>query len=156
VSCRKCRNKAVVEVDQWPPDMPVALFGSIMECSKCGTMGAKVRLALAGEVVPNEGSKGPVRKARKLTGTNRRPRRSAAMKKVENYRTHAAECRTMARRSSPEERDMLLKMAETWDYLASSREGQIAWQQRMESIASGPGGEKLSIPIDRLNAENDD
>jgi hypothetical protein len=43
VSCPKCHHKAVVEVDQWPPDMPTFLFGSIMECSKCGTIGANVR-----------------------------------------------------------------------------------------------------------------
>jgi DNA-directed RNA polymerase subunit RPC12/RpoP len=44
VSCPKCRHKAFVEVDQWPDGWPVALYGSIMECSKCGTMGADVRL----------------------------------------------------------------------------------------------------------------
>jgi hypothetical protein len=43
VSCPKCRHKAFVEVDQWPDGWPVALFGSIMECSKCGTLGAAVR-----------------------------------------------------------------------------------------------------------------
>jgi C4-type Zn-finger protein len=45
VSCPKCQHKAFIEVDQWPDDMPVALFGSIMECSKCGTVGADVRPA---------------------------------------------------------------------------------------------------------------
>jgi C4-type Zn-finger protein len=44
VSCPKCRHEAFIEVEQWPDDMPVALFGSIMECSKCGSMGADVRL----------------------------------------------------------------------------------------------------------------
>jgi hypothetical protein len=43
VSCPKCRHKAFVEVDQWPDGWPVALYGSIMECSKCGTLGAGVR-----------------------------------------------------------------------------------------------------------------
>jgi hypothetical protein len=43
VSCPKCRHKAFVEVDQWPHGWPVALYGSIMECSKCGAMGADVR-----------------------------------------------------------------------------------------------------------------
>jgi hypothetical protein len=42
VSCPKCHHKAVVEVDQWPPNMPTFLLGSVMECSKCGTMGAEV------------------------------------------------------------------------------------------------------------------
>jgi hypothetical protein len=79
------------------------------------------------------------------------------MQKVEDYRMHAAECREIAGRSrSPDDRDMLLNMAETWDTLASNREAQIARQRRMDHIAAGPGGDKLSIPIDRLNAENDD
>jgi hypothetical protein len=79
------------------------------------------------------------------------------MQKVEDYRKHAAECRAMAGRSrSPEDRDMLLNMAQTWDTLASNRETQIARQQRMDKLAASPGGDELSIPIDRLNAENDD
>jgi hypothetical protein len=44
VSCPKCLHKALVAVDQWPRGWPVVLFGSVMECSKCGTMGADVRL----------------------------------------------------------------------------------------------------------------
>jgi hypothetical protein len=44
VSCPKCLHDAFIRVAQWPEDMPVALFGSIMECSKCGAMGASVRL----------------------------------------------------------------------------------------------------------------
>jgi hypothetical protein len=38
------------------------------------------------------------------------------MKKVSEYREHAEECRTLARRSkSSADRDMLLNMAATWD-----------------------------------------
>jgi C4-type Zn-finger protein len=44
VSCPKCQHEAFIKVAQWPHGMPVALFGSIMECSKCGSMGADVRL----------------------------------------------------------------------------------------------------------------
>ena len=44
VSCPKCQHEAFINLDQWPDDMPVTLFGSIMECSKCGSMGADVRL----------------------------------------------------------------------------------------------------------------
>jgi hypothetical protein len=79
------------------------------------------------------------------------------MKKIEDYRMHAAECRAMAGRSrSPEEKAMLLNMANTWDTLASNRETQIARQRRMNDLAAGAGGDKLSIPVERLNAENDD
>lgn len=45
------------------------------------------------------------------------------MKKVEEYRAHAAECLAMARRAGNEEqRVQLLKMAETWETLAKQRE----------------------------------
>jgi hypothetical protein len=83
------------------------------------------------------------------------------MHKVEDYRKHAEEYRTMAKRArSPKERDMLLNMARTWDDLAEHRAGQIAQKQRMKDIAARPGGDDratpASIPIDRLNASNDD
>ena len=64
------------------------------------------------------------------------------MKKVEDYRKHVDECRAMAGRSrSPEERQMLLNMADTWESLAVNREGQIARQKRMAAIESDPGGQ---------------
>jgi hypothetical protein len=44
VTCPKCHHEAILSADPWPDDMPVALLGSSMECSKCGTMGADVRL----------------------------------------------------------------------------------------------------------------
>jgi hypothetical protein len=57
------------------------------------------------------------------------------MQKVEDYRKHADECRAMAPRS-PEERDMLLNMARTWDDLASHRAAQITRHQRMKDAVS--------------------
>jgi hypothetical protein len=66
------------------------------------------------------------------------------MNKVEDYRQHAQDCRLMANRSrSPEERAMLTNMAQTWDSLAVNGEEP---QQRRDG----------SIPIDELNASNDD
>jgi hypothetical protein len=60
----------------------------------------------------------------------------------------------MARRArSTEEREMLSHMARTWDDLASYRADQIARQTRM---TTGPGGDGASIPIDKLNASNDE
>jgi hypothetical protein len=48
------------------------------------------------------------------------------MKKVSEYRDHAEECRTLARRArSAEDRDMLLNMADTWDNLARAREKRM-------------------------------
>jgi hypothetical protein len=69
------------------------------------------------------------------------------MQTIEQYRQHGEECRAMARRSrSPEERAMLLNMAKTWDDLAAYRAAQIAREQAAPA----------SIPIDRLNASNDE
>jgi hypothetical protein len=48
---------------------------------------------------------------------------------------------------------MLSHMARTWDDLASYRADQIARQTRM---TTGPGGDGASIPIDKLNASNDE
>jgi hypothetical protein len=46
--------------------------------------------------------------------------------KVEDYRRHAEECRSLARRSrSPEERKMLMNMTKSWDDLATHREAPI-------------------------------
>jgi hypothetical protein len=83
------------------------------------------------------------------------------MQKVEAYRKHAEECRMLAGRSrAPAERDMLLNMAQTWEGLAEAREARIAQQQRMTDIATGPGGDNrvngTSIPVDKLNASNDE
>jgi hypothetical protein len=54
------------------------------------------------------------------------------MQRVEDYRNQAEECYTMARRArSPQERDMLLNMARTWDDLATLRVEQIARKKRI-------------------------
>jgi hypothetical protein len=83
------------------------------------------------------------------------------MQKVEDYRRHAEECRDLADRSrSPEEREMLLNMAHTWENLATNRLSQFAQQRRVKNIAAGPAGDDqmngASIPVDRLNASNDE
>lgn len=45
------------------------------------------------------------------------------MKKTEDYRKHAQECRAMAQNArNAEERGQLLKMAEAWDRFAVERE----------------------------------
>ena len=52
------------------------------------------------------------------------------MNTVEDYRAHAKECRLLATRArTPEERDMILKMAATWDELADSREKLLQKRQ---------------------------
>ena len=61
------------------------------------------------------------------------------MKTVSDYHKHAAECRALARRMDlAEQRDQLLRMADTWDALASQRERAL----RLEETALGkPQGE---------------
>jgi hypothetical protein len=63
------------------------------------------------------------------------------MRKVEEYRRNADECRQLATRSSNDEtRTQLLHMAETWEGLARDREEQIARQERMSALdGSGDG-----------------
>jgi hypothetical protein len=49
------------------------------------------------------------------------------MKKVADYRRHAEECRTLLKGAkTPEHREMLLNMAETWEALAGAREKKLA------------------------------
>jgi hypothetical protein len=70
------------------------------------------------------------------------------MTKVKDYRAHADGCRTMANRArSPEDKAMLMNMAATWESLAADR------QKRMAEREIPDGG---SLPIDRLNASNDE
>jgi hypothetical protein len=78
----------------------------------------------------------------------------APMKKVEEYRAHAEECRLMAARArTPREKDMLINMAATWESVAVDRQARIARQKRMAELGNGAAA---SIPIDHLNASNDD
>jgi hypothetical protein len=55
------------------------------------------------------------------------------MQKVSEYRHHAEECRTLARRArSAADRDMLLKMADSWDELARAREKRMVDEKPKE------------------------
>jgi hypothetical protein len=59
------------------------------------------------------------------------------MKKAIEYRQHADTCRQMAGgANSSEHRQMLLKMAVTWDSLAADREAHIARQERLALLES--------------------
>ena len=63
------------------------------------------------------------------------------MKKAEEYQLHASECRLLAARSrSPEEREMLLHMAATWESLAVDREAQVERQKRLDALEKPGGG----------------
>lgn len=56
------------------------------------------------------------------------------MKKAEEYRAHAEECRKLASRGEQKAREHLLKMAETWESLAVNREKDIARQERLKHL----------------------
>jgi hypothetical protein len=57
------------------------------------------------------------------------------MKKVEDYRAHANECRLMANRArSPEDKVMLMNMAATWASLAVDRLALIDRLARMDKL----------------------
>ena len=57
------------------------------------------------------------------------------MKKASEYLQNAAECRVLAARATTDEqRQMLLKMAETWDGLAQDREARVAQKQRLAEL----------------------
>ena len=48
------------------------------------------------------------------------------MKKASEYRQHAQECRALAKHMPPgEQREQLIRMAETWDQLAQEQARQI-------------------------------
>jgi len=63
------------------------------------------------------------------------------MRKVEEYRRHAFECKQLAITSSNEEaRRQLLEMAETWESLARDREQQIARSARIDALETNGKG----------------
>ena len=54
------------------------------------------------------------------------------MKKIHEYREHAAECREMARVAPPTHRQQLEQMATTWEQLAAARARKLAKQGRTD------------------------
>ena len=68
------------------------------------------------------------------------------MRKVEEYRQHAGECRQLATMSSnAETRTQLFRMAQAWEGLAHDREEQIARQERIAALeAKGDGDDGLT------------
>ena len=56
------------------------------------------------------------------------------MKKAEDYRVHAEECRHLATQGTASAREQLLKMAETWESLAADREKELARQERIKAL----------------------
>ena len=54
------------------------------------------------------------------------------VRKVSDYRKHVEECRALLRGArTPEERQMLINMAETWESLAVAREKKLALEDKV-------------------------
>jgi hypothetical protein len=60
------------------------------------------------------------------------------MKTTHDYLRHAEECEALAKTSvSEEQRQMIVKMAETWRLLAAQRERHLQAQAKIEAINTG-------------------
>ena len=56
------------------------------------------------------------------------------MEKIIDYHRHAEECRALATRArSPEEKQMLMNMAASWEELAKARQRTLARNQEARS-----------------------
>jgi hypothetical protein len=56
------------------------------------------------------------------------------MKKASEYYQHAEQCRALAANAKVGQRDMLLQMAETWEFLAKTRVEQLTRKRRIEIL----------------------
>ncbi len=57
------------------------------------------------------------------------------MRSVQEYRQNAADCRALAKNMQrPEDRARLIEMPNTWDRLASSREGKLLVGLKPEDV----------------------
>jgi hypothetical protein len=79
------------------------------------------------------------------------------MKKAEEYRAHAEECRQLAARGDARARDQLLKMAETWESLAMAHETNLARQERIKALEAeapslGDQPKKRPLALQKLSA----
>ena len=72
------------------------------------------------------------------------------MKKLHEYREHAAECREMARTAPPAHRQQLEQMAATWDQLAGARQRKLLKagrsDDRSEEKSDGKGTASQESP----------
>jgi len=61
------------------------------------------------------------------------------VQKASEYQQYAAECKALAgSATSPEQREMLLRMVNTWDILVRDREVRVAPQEHFTDIENGP------------------
>jgi hypothetical protein len=64
------------------------------------------------------------------------------VKKLHEYREHAAECREMARTAPPAHRQQLEQMAATWEQLASARQRKLKKLGTTDDGAAGRSGDE--------------
>jgi hypothetical protein len=72
------------------------------------------------------------------------------MRKIREYREHAAECRELARVASAGHRTQLEQMAATWDQLAGARARQLAKEGKTEEQYDSQPDEVTSARSDPL------
>ena len=59
------------------------------------------------------------------------------MKSAADYLQHASECRDLAATAhTDDQRQMLLKMAATWENLGKEREARVAQKRRLDALLS--------------------
>jgi hypothetical protein len=64
------------------------------------------------------------------------------VKKLHEYREHAAECREMARTAPPAHRQQLEQMAATWEQLASARQRKLKKLGTADDGVDGRSGDE--------------
>jgi hypothetical protein len=66
---------------------------------------------------------------------NRHVAKAFGLHKIEDYRAHSDECRSMARRArSPEDKAMFMNMPATWESLCVDRQAHIEPQARIAKL----------------------
>jgi hypothetical protein len=66
--------------------------------------------------------------------------RELALKKIQEYLQHAADCREMARTATAAHRQQLEQMAETWEHLAQSRQRRLHVSGNSDELAAPEDG----------------
>jgi hypothetical protein len=79
-------------------------------------------------------------------------KRRTSVKKADEYAKHAKECRALATQmAGGEQRDQLLKMAETWEVLAAERERTLRHKEEIDSpkVYGGDPGRSDGARVDK-------
>ena len=67
------------------------------------------------------------------------------MRKLSEYREHAAECREMARTAPPTHRQQLEQMAATWEQLAAARQRKLLKAGKVGEMSSDKASDDETV-----------